>query len=118
MKRLAFVFYSAPHGSAAGREGLDAVLSASALTPPGVFFISDGVLQLLPDQQPGLILARNYIATFKVLALYEVDQCWICAESLRQRGLALNMPFVIDATTLEPDELRRQLDQYDVIFTF
>ncbi len=26
MKRVAFVFSSAPHGSAAGREGLDAIL--------------------------------------------------------------------------------------------
>lgn len=38
MKRVAFVFSSAPHGSAAGREGLDALLATSALTDDiGVF---------------------------------------------------------------------------------
>lgn len=38
MKRIAFVFSTAPHGSASGREGLDALLATSALTEAlGVF---------------------------------------------------------------------------------
>ena len=82
MKRVAFVFSSAPHGSAAGREGLDALLATSALTDEiGVFFVGDGVFQLLPAQRPGAVLARDYIATFKLLSLYDIDQCWLCAES-------------------------------------
>ncbi|WP_016682733.1 sulfurtransferase complex subunit TusC, partial [Yersinia pestis] len=52
-KRIAFIFTQGPHGSSAGREGLDALLATSALSEDiGVFFISDGVLQLLPQQQP------------------------------------------------------------------
>ncbi|MGM3213552.1 sulfurtransferase complex subunit TusC, partial [Klebsiella pneumoniae] len=48
MKRVAFVFTTAPHGSASGREGLDALLATSALTEEiGVFFLGDGVFQLL-----------------------------------------------------------------------
>ncbi|HAJ4113923.1 DsrE family protein, partial [Escherichia coli] len=44
MKRIAFVFSTAPHGTAAGREGLDALLATSALTDDlAVFFIADGV---------------------------------------------------------------------------
>ncbi|WP_252403065.1 DsrE family protein, partial [Escherichia coli] len=44
MKRVAFVFTSAPHGSTSGREGLDALLATSALTEDiGVFFLGDGV---------------------------------------------------------------------------
>ena len=44
MKRIAFVFSTTPHGSASGREGLDALLATSALTEEtGVFFIGDGV---------------------------------------------------------------------------
>ncbi len=39
MKRIAFVFSTAPHGSASGREGLDALLATSALTEAlGVFY--------------------------------------------------------------------------------
>ncbi|KAE9776413.1 sulfurtransferase complex subunit TusC, partial [Escherichia coli] len=48
MKRVAFVFSTVPHGSASGREGLDALLATSALTEDlGVFFIGDGVFQIL-----------------------------------------------------------------------
>lgn len=57
-----------PHGSASGREGLDALLATSALTEDlGVFFIGDGVFQILQGQQPDAVLVRDYIATFKLL---------------------------------------------------
>ena len=119
MKRIAFVFTSAPHGSSSGREGLDALLATSAFTDDiGVFFIGDGVFQLLANQQPGTILARDYIATFKILPLYDIEQCWLCAASLRERGLGEETAFVLPAQPLEPDALREQLDEYDVVLTF
>lgn len=119
MQRIAFVFTSAPHGSASGREGLDALLATSAFTDDiGVFFIGDGVFQLLADQQPDAILARDYIATFKVLPLYDIEQCWLCAASLRERGLGEETTFVLPAQRLEPDALREKLDSYTVVLTF
>lgn len=119
MNRVAFVFSSAPHGSAAGREGLDALLATSALTEDiGVFFIGDGVLQLLAGQQPQAILARDYIATFKVLPLYDIETFWVCAASLKARGLDEQTPLVLDATILAPERLREQLSHYDTILTF
>ena len=119
MNRIAFVFSTVPHGNASGREGLDALLATSALTEDlGVFFIGDGVFQILQEQKPDLILARDYIATFKLLGLYDIEQCWLCAASLRERGLDTDMKFVVDATVLEPEELRRELGNYDVIMRF
>lgn len=119
MKRVAFVFTSAPHGSASGREGLDALLATSALTEEiGVFFISDGVLQILAGQQPQKILARDYIATFKVLPLYDIESIWVCAESLKARGLAESTPMVLEATALAPVALRNELSRYDTVLTF
>ncbi|MFI8417376.1 sulfurtransferase complex subunit TusC [Serratia sp. NPDC078593] len=119
MKRVAFVFTQGPHGSASGREGLDALLATSALSEDlGVFFIGDGVLQLLPGQQPEKILARNYIATFGVLPLYDVEQCYLCAASLQERGLSQVENWVLDAETLAPKALRERLANYDVVLTF
>lgn len=87
MKRVAFVFTHGPHGGAGGREGLDALLATSALSEDlGVFFVGDGVLQLLPGQQPEKILARNYIATFGVLPLYDVERCYLCQLRCRSVG--------------------------------
>ncbi|MBP1132954.1 tRNA 2-thiouridine synthesizing protein C [Serratia sp. PL17] len=119
MKRIAFVFTQSPHGSAGGREGLDALLATSALSEEvGVFFIGDGVLQLLPGQQPEKILARNYIATFGVLPLYDVEQCYLCQASLQERGLGQVTDWVLGAEILPPDALRLQLASYDVVMTF
>ncbi|WP_058910339.1 sulfurtransferase complex subunit TusC [Entomohabitans teleogrylli] len=120
MKRLAVVFTSAPHGSSAGREGLDALLAASALCEaPGVFFIGDGVFQILSGQQPQAILSRDYIATFRILPLYDINDIMICAASLRERGLAAKPgSFVIDALPMEPQVLRERLAEYDVLLTF
>ncbi|ELW1647376.1 MULTISPECIES: sulfurtransferase complex subunit TusC [Enterobacter] len=119
MKRVAFVFSSAPHGSASGREGLDALLATSALTEDiGVFFIGDGVLQLLAGQQPQAILARDYIATFKVLPLYDIDTFYLCADSLAARGLDDKTRFVLDVTILASATLREKLSHYDTVLTF
>ncbi len=53
---------------------------------------------------------------FKLLGLYDIEQCWVCAASLRERGLDPQTPFVVEATPLEADALRRELANYDVIF--
>ncbi|NIY49462.1 sulfurtransferase complex subunit TusC [Cedecea colo] len=119
MKRVAFVFTSAPHGTSAGREGLDALLATSALSEDiGVFFIGDGVFQILPGQQPEKILSRDYIATFRVLPLYDIEQCYLCTESARVRGLSENSAWVVDVNLLNPDALRETLHQFDIILTF
>ena len=65
-----------------------------------------------------MILARDYIATFKLLALYDIENCWVCAASMRERGLTAEASFVTEVEVLEPDALRQQLNEYDVILRF
>ncbi|WP_312839693.1 sulfurtransferase complex subunit TusC, partial [Pantoea piersonii] len=84
----------------------------------GLFFIGDGVLQLTPGQQPEIILARNHAATFGVLALYDIEHCYISREALRERGLAEEGARVLDAGILDAAALRQQLATYDRIITF
>ena len=119
MNRVAFLFTQAPHGSSAGREGLDAVLATGALSEDiGLFFIGDGVMQLNPGQQPEQILARNYIATFGVLALYDIDQCYVCADSLQARGQSLTAERVLATEVLGAAALRAKLATYHRIIRF
>lgn len=119
MNRVAFLFTQAPHGSSAGREGLDAVLATGALSEDiGLFFIGDGVLQLNRDQQPEKILARNYIATFGVLELYDIDQCFVCADSLLARGQSLTAERVLNAEVMDAASLREKLASYHRVIRF
>ncbi|MBD2811419.1 sulfurtransferase complex subunit TusC [Xenorhabdus sp. Vera] len=119
MKKIAFVFTEAPHGSSVGREGLDALLATSALTDQiGIFFISDGVFQLLANQQPDKILARDYISTFKILPLYDIDKCYVCLDDLIIRGGSPASNFVLKAEFLSAVAIRKQLADYDVVLKF
>ncbi|MHA6962818.1 sulfurtransferase complex subunit TusC [Zobellella denitrificans] len=118
MNRIAFVFRTSPHGSASGREGLDAVLATSALSEDiAVFFIGDGVYQLLAEQDPAAVLGRHHAPTFGLLELYDIETVYVCAESLAERGLN-GAELVIEASALALPELKQQLAGYDVRLRF
>ncbi|UTV27988.1 sulfurtransferase complex subunit TusC [Photobacterium atrarenae] len=118
MNSLGFVFHTAPHGSTSGREGLDAVLATSAYSEAiQVFFIGDGVFQLLAGQQPELILCRDYIATFKMLELYDIEQVYVCQQSLSERGVD-PASLLIEAEVLPVDALSAQLHQCQRVLSF
>ncbi|GHA07224.1 sulfurtransferase complex subunit TusC [Oceanisphaera arctica] len=118
MNKVAFIFRTPPHGSASGREGLDAVLATSALSEDiGVFFIDDGVYQLLSEQDPVPVLGRHYAPTFGLLELYDVDNVYISAEALAERGVSAER-LVIEAAVLSQPELQRRLADYKVRLSF
>ncbi|MDP5292021.1 sulfurtransferase complex subunit TusC [Oceanimonas sp. CHS3-5] len=118
MNKVAFIFRTLPHGSAAGREGLDAVLATSALSEElAVFFIDDGVYQLKAGQAPAAIHGRDYAPTFGLLELYDIERVYVCAESLAERGLS-PADLCIDADVCDAGELRRLLSEHDVCLTF
>lgn len=118
MRKLAFIFNSFPHSTAAGREGLDALLAASAYSEDiSVFFVGDGVTQLLKAQQPDEVLSRDYISAFKLMDLYDIEQVYVCQRSLCQFGLSTDK-LLIDVTAVEADELTQKLTQCQQILTF
>jgi len=118
LRKLAFIFNSFPHSTAAGREGLDALLAASAYSEDiFVFFVGDGVTQLLKAQQPDEVLSRDYISAFKLMDLYDIEQVYVCQRSLCQFGLSTDN-LLIDVTAVEADELTQKLAQCQQILTF
>ncbi|WKX26667.1 sulfurtransferase complex subunit TusC [Tatumella ptyseos] len=119
MNSIAFIFKTAPHGSSSGREGLDALLATAALSDTiAVFFIGEGVFHLVGSQQPTVIYARDYISTFKLLEIYDIDKVYACQQSLEMRGLDELLMGDIPVTLLPLNELQRQLCHYDKIINF
>lgn len=113
-----YLFRSAPHGSSAGREGVDALLAASAYSENiQVLFVGDGVLQLLPDQQPDGILSKHYAPMFKLFELYDIEQVYVCQTSLQERGVEA-IELLIDAEYLTPQQVAQHLAQAGKILTF
>lgn len=118
--KLAFLFRTAPHGNAISREGLDALLAATAFCDEediGVFFIDDGVLNLLDGQNPELLLQKDFIRTFKLLDLYDIEQRFACADSLDQYNLQTEQ-LIISAEKIDRTSLINKLSQAEKVFTF
>ena len=117
--KLAFLFRTAPHGNAISREGLDALLAATAFCDEeeiGVFFVDDGVLNLLDGQNPELLLQKDFIRTFKLLDLYDIEQRFICADSLDQYNLHAEQ-LIISAEKIDRTLLINKLSQAEKVFT-
>lgn len=118
MKSIAFVFHSLPHSTSSGREGLDALLAASAYTENiSVFFLGDGVAQLLNNQQPESVLGRDYISAFKLMDLYDIENIYACSDSLNRLGVT-HMEKVIDIDVISPEQIKQHLADCDQVLTF
>ena len=117
MKKVAIIISSTPHGSAKGREALDTALALSTFNHVSVFFIDDGVFHLLANQHPELILMRDYIATFNMLELYDIEDVYVCKASLDKRNLN-QMPLNIANQVIDENELTQLLANQDAVLRF
>ena len=102
------------------REGLDALLAATAFCDEeeiGVFFVDDGVLNLLDGQNPELLLQKDFIRTFKLLDLYDIEQRFVCTDSLDQYNLNTEQ-LIISAEKIDRTSLINKLSQAEKVFTF
>ncbi|WP_162045467.1 sulfurtransferase complex subunit TusC [Vibrio taketomensis] len=118
MSQLTYLFRSAPHSSSAGREGVDALLAASAYCEDiSVIFSGDGVYQLLQGQQPSEILSKDYAPMLKLFDLYDIEQVYVCQTSLELRGLA-QADLVIDAERLDSEALSTKLHKAGKLLSF
>ncbi|HBV76081.1 MULTISPECIES: sulfurtransferase complex subunit TusC [Vibrio] len=116
--RLGFVFRSFPHSNTKGREGLDALLAASAYCEDiEVFFLGNGVTQLVKEQAPKQILSRDYISAFKLLELYDIEKIYACRTSLLEFNLCSDR-FIIDVEVLSFEEINHRLHNCQKILTF
>lgn len=118
MIKLAFVFRSAPFGRSNCREGLDALLAASAFCHEdeiAVFFMDDGVFNLIKDQQGEQILQKDFTRAFKLLDLYEIEQRYCCQQSLQRFG---EIDPIIKTAVLSREALLHKLQQAEKVMTF
>ena len=116
--KLAFVTRRSPHGSGCAREALDAVLASSAYCEDiSLFFISDGVFQLVKAQEPAKILQRDISPTFGMLELYDVEALYFCQDSLTERGIH-SQQLILEGSVLSAQEIALKLMNFDQVIHF
>lgn len=119
--KLAFLFTQPPFGCSASREGLDALLAASAFCDEdeiAIAFIDDGVFNLVAHQRPELILQKDHIATFKLIELYDLEPCFICRESVSERGLEDSEWILASPIFCDRSQITAMLQRAEKILTF
>lgn len=119
--RLAILFTQPPFGSATAREGLDALLAASAFCDEeeiAVCFLFDGVWNLALNQDPSAILQKDHISALKLLELYELNECFACAQSLVERGLSAESLTLTNVKAVPTPQIFNILSRADKVLTF
>lgn len=116
-KSLLLICRQSPWAGTAAREALDIALAGGAFELPiALLFMDDGVLQLLPDQQPALLEQKDLGANLQALPLFGVDQLYVCRHSLARRGLA-DAALALPTTPLQGAELPALVARYDLVMT-
>ncbi|GLS84532.1 sulfurtransferase complex subunit TusC [Paraferrimonas haliotis] len=118
MKQIAIVFKDPSLGSSRGREALDvALLSASFEQQVSLIFVADGVYQLLDKQQPSLLESKDYIATFKALPFYDIEQVLVCQQAMDERQLT-QQELIIDCQLADVPQIQAVLATVDEVIVF
>ncbi len=116
-KSLLIISRQAPWSGPGPREALDIALAGGAFDLPlGMLFLDDGVLQLLPGQAPAQVQQKDLTANLQALPMFGVDELFVAASSLRERGLAA-AALSLEAHVLEDDALAALVDRFDQVIT-
>lgn len=110
---------SAPFGAFAGKDAQDlALIMGSYEQNVSLYFIGDGVFHLLTCQEPNSINAKDYLSTFNALEFYDIEQVYVCAQSLKDRSLTTKDLFLESVKTLSTSEFAANLKNNKAVFNF
>jgi len=82
-----------------------------------LFFIEDGVLQLLSSQNAASIDNKNYHKTFPALEFYDIENIYVCKQSLAQRGIQMSQ-LCIPVILMELEDLSSLLANQQHVMSF
>ena len=116
-KTLTFITRKAPYGQSYAKACLDMVLSASVFDQRvNYVFMDDGVYQLLKNQAPAAIHAKNLSAAFPALELYDIDKVFVDEASLHSRGLSAESLCLPSAAICSIQQIQSLISASDVVF--
>lgn len=88
MKNILVIHCGSSLNDLQGKEALDLSLIFGAYEQNvSVLFYHNGVTQTLHHQDPELINQKDYFASIKILDIYDIEQVFVCQNSLTNLGL-------------------------------
>ena len=117
MKRYLFIVSGSPYGSTHTIELLETAMVAAVFdAPTSVLFRGDGVWGLLPNQNAAALGLRTVGKVLDALPTYEVEDLYVCSESLATRGLA-SSTLAHNPKPLTPAEQAELIGDHDAVIT-
>lgn len=117
-KKMAVVITRPPYQSLAGKEALDLALVAATFEQSvSLFFMGDGIWQLVKGQQPEVINQKNNSASFGALELYGIEQVYTDASAMKSNNLTVQ-DFVLATKVTALNELGSLIASHDIIINF
>ena len=117
MKNYLFVMRHLPHFSSRVQETLDQMLTTAAFDQTvSVLFVDDGVFQLKQAQDPESMVLKNTAAMFLALEMYEINNLYVEAESLAERGLSVN-DLILPIEVVPREGVGGLLNRHDVVIS-
>ena len=117
-KSIAIINTQAPFSSATGKEALDAALIFGSFEQAiSLFFIGDGVFQVIGNQNASSLETKDYLKTFSALTFYDIENIYVCQQSLTERNLPANF-HVDNIQVLTTAEFSQHLHSHQVIYRF
>lgn len=116
MRNILVVQRHSPFNSSKGREALDLLLALAAVEHNvSLLFSGDAVYQLLPTQDQPDFKLKAYPRSFKLFALYDIEQVYVCQQSLTERGLDASRLLINVAVLDKPGIAQLLARQHQVI---
>jgi len=117
-KLTAILNSKAPYSNMAGKDALDiALIFGSFEQPTSLFFQGDGVWQLIQEQNGTIISVKDYLKTFAAFEFYDLENIYVCQESLLVRGLT-DAFHIEQVYVLSRDEFADKLAIHQTVLRF
>ncbi|WP_206485739.1 sulfurtransferase complex subunit TusC [Thalassotalea sp. G2M2-11] len=117
-KSIALLNTTAPFASPNAKDALDiAMIMGSFEQPTYLFFAGDGVWQLKSKQDPSKINVKDFLKTFSAFEFYDIEDIYVCQQSLDERGLAADF-HIKNVQLLSTESFSHQLKQHHTVLTF
>ena len=108
----------APYAGSVAQDSLEFVMAMSNFGQQlSLFFVDDGVYQLLSGQAPQHIVRKHFTKGLAALPFYDVDNIFVCQRSLEQRGIQVDA-LSIKAQLLASDKLAEFIAAHKQVVTF
>ncbi|OUR61380.1 sulfur oxidation protein DsrF [Colwellia sp. 39_35_sub15_T18] len=117
-KSLALLNSKAPYANNAGKDALDiALVFGSFEQATALFFQGDGVYQLMQGQDGDIISVKDYLKTFSAFEFYDIEDVYVCQQSLIERGLASDF-HIEQVQVLNQHDFASKLTTHSTILRF